>query len=132
MPLIDLGNLSELDEQIFNTWTSRWGTPAFVLDRAGSYAPTLDVVDAGPGAFVAPSILERGYNAYAGAPGYYAEFRDVHRVIPDQYLDDTYPPEIGVNPWDHVFGPIGGDPVHYMQRTAAREQPIQAGEYSVS
>lgn len=132
MPLVDLSNPSELDEQIFNTWVGWFGRPPYVLDRAGRFAPTDGVVDAGPGAFVAPDILERGFNAYYGAPGYYADARGVYRVIPDQYIEDTYPPAIGVNPWDHVFGPIGGDPVQYMERVGAREQPIQAGEYSLS
>lgn len=133
MPLIDLANPSQLDEQIFNTWVSWFGQPAFVLNARGDYAATPVAVDGGPGAFVNDAELERGYNAWYGAPGYYVDARTgVDRVIPDQYVADMYPPAIGVNPWDHIFGPIGGDPVHYMQRVAAREQPIQAGEYSLS
>jgi hypothetical protein len=132
VPLIDLANLSDLDEQIYGTWFSHWGCPAMVLDERGNYSAANGVVDGGPGAYVAPDILERGYNPYYGAPGYYADAYGVDRVIPDQYLDNTEPPAIGVNPWDHIFGPIGGDPVEYMQRVHAREEPIQAGEYSLS
>lgn len=133
MPLIDLANLSELDEQIFNTWESNWGRPAYVLDSRGQFSPVRSgAVAAGPGAYVAPDILERGYNPYYGAPGYYADAHGVDRVIPDQYLEDTLPAAIGVNPWDHIFGPISGDPVQYMERVAARYRPIQAGEYSLS
>lgn len=130
---VELGNLSDLDEQIFNTWESHWGLPARVLNEHGEFAPVeKGAVAAGPGAFVAPDILERGFNAYYGAPGYYADAIGVSRVVPDQYLEDTYPPAIGVNPWDHIFGPISGDPVEYTQRVEARNQPIQAGEYSFS
>lgn len=130
---VKLSNLAQLDEQIFNTWESVFGQPALVLDRSGNFAAVdRGVYNGGPGAFVAPDILERGFSPYYGAPGYYADAWHVERVIPDQYLDDTLPPAIGVNPWDHIFGPIGGDPVHYMQRVAARERPIQAGEYSLS
>lgn len=134
MALIDLENLSQLDRNVFNTWISAWGQPAWVLDERGRFTPTPleEVYDCGPGAFVAPDILERGYNAWAGAPGYYAESRVVDRVIDDQYIADMYPPAIGVNPWDHVFGPISGDPVHFMQRVAARQRAIQAGVYSNS
>jgi hypothetical protein len=134
VPLLDLANLSDVDEALFGTWYSNWGAPAYVLTRDGRYAPAQgdSVYDAGPGAFEAPAILERGYNAWFGAPGYYADSYGVDRVIPDQYIANMYPGFIGANPWDHVFGPIGGDPVHYMQRVQAREEPIQAGEYSLS
>jgi hypothetical protein len=134
VPLLDLANLSDVDEQLFGTWFSHWGSPAMVLDANGNFSAALNdgVYDGGPGAIVAPDLLERGYNPYFGAPGYYADAYGVDRVIPDQYLDNTEPPAIGVNPWDHIFGPIGGDPVHYMQRVQAREEPIQAGEYSLS
>jgi hypothetical protein len=134
VPLLDLANLSDVDEQLFGTWFSHWGAPAMVLDANGNFSAALNdgVYDGGPGAIVAPDLLERGYNPYYGAPGYYADAYGVDRVIPDQYLDNTEPPAIGVNPWDHIFGPIGGDPVHYMQRVQAREEPIQAGEYSLS
>lgn len=129
---VELSNLAQLDEHIFNTWISVWGKPPFVLDRQGDFTPTDGVFDAGPGAFVAPDILERGFNAWYGAPGYSADAPGTDRVIPNQYLERTYPPAIGVNPWDHIFGPIGGDPVEYMKRVGARNRPIQAGEYSLS
>jgi hypothetical protein len=134
MPLLDLANLADVDEALFGTWYSNFGAPAYVLDRDGDYSPALNssVYDSGPGAFVAPAILERGYNAWFGAPGYYADAHAVDRVIPDQYIEDMYVGQIGVNPWDHIFGPISGDPVHYMQRVHSREEPIQAGEYSLS
>ena len=132
MPLIDLANLSDLDEQIFGTWYSDWGVPAYVLDQDGRFAPAKGAVAAGPGAILTTDILERGYNAWYGAPGYYADAQGVDRVIPDQYMEDAYPPAIGVNPWDHIFGTFSGDPVHYMERVGANEQPIQAGEYSLS
>lgn len=134
MPLLDLANLADVDEQLFGTWYSNWGAPAMVLDRSGRYSPAQHsaVFDGGPGAFVAPDLLERGYNPWFGAPGYYADAHGVDRVIPDQYLADTYPPAIGTNPWDHIFGTFSGDPVHYMERVAANVQPIQAGEYSLS
>jgi hypothetical protein len=132
MPLLDLANLADVDEQLFTTWYSNWGAPAMVLDERGDYAPARGAVCSGPGAFVAPDILERGYNPYYGAPGYYADAYGADRVIPDQYVDDMGPPAIGVNPWDHVFGTFSGDPVHYMQRVEARNEPLQAGEYSLS
>ena len=132
MPLIDLANLSDLDEQIFGTWYSDWGVPAYVLDDRGAFVPANGAVAAGPGAHVAPDILERGYNAWYGAPGYYADAKGVDRVIPDQYIDNMYPAAIGVNPWDHIFGTFSGDPVQYMERIGADNQPIQAGEYSLS
>lgn len=132
MPLVDLANPSQLDTAIFNTWLSYAGGPAYALTREGRFAPTQNgfLVTAGPGAFVAPSYLERGYNAWAGAPGYYADMAGVDRVVPDQYLDDTLPPAIGVNPWDHVFGTYGAGALDYMPRVQARTQPIQAGVYS--
>jgi hypothetical protein len=134
VPLLDLANLANVDEQLFTTWYAHFGAPAMVLDRHGNFTEARgdSVYDGGPGAYVAPDILERGYNAWYGAPGYYADAYGVDRVIPDQYLHKTYPAAIGVNPWDHIFGPIGGDPVHFMQRVGAHEQPIQAGEYSLS
>lgn len=132
MPLIDLANLSELDEQIFNTWVSDWGRPAFILDEHGDYRATDGTPDGGPGAFVAPAILERGYNPWFGAPGFYADAHGVDRVIDDQYIEDMYPGEIGVNPWDHIFGPISGDPIHFTQRAVPPHAPIQAGVYSLS
>lgn len=133
MPLIELSNLAELDEQIFNTWDSVFGTP-LVLDHAGRFVETQTAMDSGPGAWVAPDLLERGYNAYYGAPGYYIDAREgVDRVIDDQYIHDMEPPAIGVNPWDHIFGTYGaGDPVQYMERVQARERPVQAGAYSFS
>lgn len=132
MPLVDLANPAELDELIFNTWNSVFGTPR-VLDRYGRFVESNVAVSAGPGAFVAPAILERGYNAYYGAPGYYVDARGVDRVIDDQYVEDMYPPAISVNPWDHIFGTFGaGDPVEYMQRVHARLRPVQAGAYSFS
>jgi hypothetical protein len=134
MPLLDLANLADVDTQLFTTWYSNWGTPAHVVNSRGDFVAVQNsgVFDDGPGAFVAPDIIERGYNPYFGAPGYYADAHGVDRVIPDQYLDDTYPAAIGVNPWDHIFGTFSGDPVHYMDRVHADEQPIQAGEYSLS
>jgi hypothetical protein len=132
MALIDLANLSNLDEAIFNTWESLWGRPAMVLDSHGRFAAARAPVACGPGAFVADAHLERGYNAWFGAPGYYVDAHGVDRVINDQYIADMYPPQIGVNPWDHIFGTFSGDPVHFMARVRARMRPIQAGVYSNS
>ena len=131
--VIRLSNLAQLDEQIFNTWDSVFGGVPIVLDRRGEFARSDEPMDAGPGAFVAPDELERGFNAWSGAPGYYIDARTgVDRVINDQYLEHTYPPAIGTNPWDYVFGTIGGDPIDLTDRVRPRQYDIQAGEYSLS
>lgn len=40
------------------------------------------------------------------APGWDAE----RRVIADRYVNfKRYLPQVGVNPWDYTFGPIGAD-----------------------
>jgi hypothetical protein len=139
MPLFDIGHsgLAHLDENIFNTWQSGWGTPLALVGHKMRYVSVDEAVDAGPGAFVAPDILERGYNAWYGAPGYYVGAPGVDRTIPDQHVHfGDYQPQImqrvgaGGNPWDWIFGTIGS--YGHDQGIGVRDWPNQSGEYSNS
>jgi hypothetical protein len=129
--------LSYLDENIFNTYQSEWGTPLVLVGRKMQYRATDVPVDDGPGAFVAPDILERGYNAWYEAPGYYVDVPGTDRVIADQYVHlGVYSPKImqgvgsGGNPWDWIFGTVGSYGLN--DGTGVRDWPDQSGEYSLS
>lgn len=133
----DHHGLALLDEDIFNTYQSIWGEPWVLEGDRAHYHPTNSVVDDGPGAFVAPAILERGYNAWFGAPGYYVDREGVDRVIPDQYVHfGDLQPQIyshvsgGGNPWDWIYGTFGS--YGLTSGEGVRNWPEQAGEYSLS
>lgn len=57
-----------------------------------------------------PADPVREWSPYYGAPGYDVETRSP--VILDQKGSDYLPrglqPQTGVNPWDYLYGPIGG------------------------
>lgn len=135
----DHGGLAYLDERIYNTYQSQWGTPMVLVGDRMEYEPTNEAVPDGPGAFVAPAILERGFQAYFGAPGYYVDDPPGE----ERYLDEDpiinmsdYQPQVmsevghGGNPWDYMFGTIGS----YGLDTGVgvRDWPDQSGEYSLS
>lgn len=129
--------LAYLDENIFNTYQSRWGTPLVLMGERMHYEATDTPVDSGPGAFVAPDILERGYNAWYEAPGYYIDAPGVDRVIQDQYVHfGDYQPHImsgvgtGGNPWDWIYGTIGSYGLD--EGVGVRDWQDQSGEYSLS
>jgi len=136
--ICDHRGLANLDEEIYNTFQSQWGTPMVLVGDRMQYEPTNDAVECGPGAFVAPAILERGYNAWFGAPGYYAEHETVDRYLEEDPVINMrdYQPQVmseighGGNPWDFMFGTIGS----YGLDTGVgvRDWPDQSGEYSLS
>lgn len=137
--LYEIGHdgLAGLDENIFNTWQSEYGYAWSLVGNRMQYVPRDEAIDAGPGAFVAPDILERGYNAWYEAPGYYIDSYGTDRVIPDQYVHfGDYQPQIlsrvgsGGNPWDWVFGTIGS--YGHDVGVGVRDWPSQTGEYSLS
>lgn len=112
-----------LDEQLNNTFSWDRDGEALCTIRDGMLARVGSAVDAGPGAFVTDADPEPGFNAYAGAPGYYEAVmgRDIGYSMP--YA------EVGVNPWDHVFGPIVAD--DGIGPVAARRIGSQSGEESM-
>jgi hypothetical protein len=132
--LYDIGHdgLAYLDENIFNTWQSQHGTPMALVGKRMQYVARDNAIEAGPGAFVNEADLERGYNAWYGAPGYYVDLPGTDRVIPDQYVKlGLYQPKImGSNPWDWVFGTIGS--YGHDDGVGVRDWPDQTGEYSLS
>lgn len=129
--------LANLDEEIFNTWQSEYGMAWSLVGHRMEYVPRNEAIEAGPGAFVAPDILERGYNAWYNAPGYYIDSPGVDRVIPDQYVDmGDYMPGImqrvgaGGNPWDWIYGTFGS--YGHDLGVGVRDWPDQSGEMSLS
>lgn len=139
--LYEIGHdgLANLDENLFNTWqrSPEYGLSWALVGSKMEYVPRDESIEAGPGAFVAPAYLERGYNAWAGAPGYYIDAPGVDRVIPDQYVHfGDYQPNVmnrvghGGNPWDWVFGTIGSYGLD--EGVGVRDWPNQTGEYSLS
>jgi len=128
---------ARLDEDIFNTWQTQIGYAWSLVGHRMEYVPRNEAIEGGPGAFVAPDILERGYNAWFGAPGYYVGSPGVDRVIPEQFVHfGDYQPQImsrvgsGGNPWDWIFGTIGSYGLD--SGVGVRDWGIQAGEYSLS
>jgi hypothetical protein len=103
------------DTDINNTFSWPFGEQGLLYD---------DNFGESPAAFVCVADPEPGYNPYYGAPGFYAD------KVGD--LETRWPrmPQgnVGVNPWDHVFGGIGADP--YQQSTAARYIASQEGTES--
>lgn len=126
--------LANLDEQIFNTWQSAVGVPWVLLGN--KFEPVDNAVPAGPGAFVAPAYLERGYNAWYNGPGYYVDAPGTDRVIPDQYVRlGEYQPQImrvgsGGNPWDWIYGTIGS--YGHDLGVGVRNWPDQSSAQSLS
>lgn len=129
--------LANLDETLYNTWQSDYGTPMVLIGHKMEYAPHDCSIDGGPGAFVAEDILERGFSAWYGAPGYYVDAPGVDRVIPNQYVRfGDYQPLVmsrvgsGGNPWDWIYGTIGS--YGHDVGVGVRDWGDQSGEMSLS
>lgn len=117
-------------EQLGSTYEWTLGGLPYVLNESGDLVATADAVEAGPGSQLPDNdILERGFNAWFGAPGYYVDFPSVDRVIADQYLSMPQP-YVGANPWDWLYG-TNGTPA-LVPPTAARQYPDQSGFRSLS
>lgn len=126
---------AHLDESLFNTYDSTWGAPR-VLEGAGHFALTEDAVEAGPGTHINLGELERGFNAWYGASGYYVDAPGVDRVV-DVGEEIVYQaptrPTIGANPWDTMFGRVGSEGVYQgTEGVGVLDWPSQAGDYSNS
>lgn len=137
--LFEIGHdgLAHLDENIFNTWQTDYGFAWSLVGERMEYVPRDSAIEAGPGAFVAPSLNERGYNAWFGAPGYYVDAVGVDRVIPDQHVNlGDYQPQVmsmvgaGGNPWDWIFGTVGS--YGHDLGVGVHDWQDQSGVYSLS
>lgn len=116
-----------LDESLNNSFSWDRLKPGFVVTEDGELKRSATAIPSGPGAFVTDADPEPAWNAWYGAPGFDAD----RRHIPDQYVDyGRLVPQVGVNPWDHVFGPITAD--DGIRAVAARRLVDQSGAYSMS
>lgn len=128
---------ANLDTRIFNNWDGIGAPGRSLVRKCGcgckgvSFEQSERPVSAGPGGYVSPAILERGFAPYYLAPGYDVLNRALRKEIEARqvYGRGAAPSGLFRNPYDARYGTIGswGMDAGYGSRFFRS----QAGAYSM-